>query len=75
MHPPIWVCAIRLKLEDDDPVEEEIESVGLPILVSSDSHDLSDVGSRRTEFEMAEADFAELSLALKGTGGRRCVHA
>jgi PHP family Zn ribbon phosphoesterase len=54
-------------------VADQIESVKLPILIGSDSHDLSDVGSSRTEFEVAEADFAELSLALRGTGGRRCV--
>ena len=41
-----------------------------PRLASSDAHHLSDVGRRHTAFIMEEASFAEMSLALKGEGGR-----
>ena len=48
---------------------------GRPMLRSSDAHFLYDVGSGFTELELAAATFAELSLALRGSGGRRVLHA
>lgn len=50
-------------------------SWGLPVLVSSDSHFLSDLGSCRTWLEMEAPCFSELALALRGVGGRRCRRA
>jgi predicted metal-dependent phosphoesterase TrpH len=46
-------------------------SYGLPMIVSSDSHCLSEVGRFRTNFKMAAATFEEFAMAIKGTGGRR----
>jgi 3',5'-nucleoside bisphosphate phosphatase len=45
---------------------------GLPLLASSDSHSLDEIGCCSTLFEVAEASFAELQLALLGRDGRRC---
>jgi len=53
----------------------EQHQYGLPILCSSDSHFLSDIGSCSTIFEMEESNFKELSLAIKGIAGRRCLYA
>jgi hypothetical protein len=47
----------------------------LPMVASSDSHFLADVGSCCTKFELLEATFDELALALKGIGGRRRTRA
>lgn len=43
---------------------------GLPVLTSSDSHFLGDVGSTCSTFEMQAPTFAELVLALRGVDGR-----
>jgi hypothetical protein len=39
-------------------------------LCSSDSHFLDEIGAACTDLYLAEATFAELALALAGTGGR-----
>jgi predicted metal-dependent phosphoesterase TrpH len=48
---------------------------GLPVLTSSDSHFLGDVGSACSVLEMMSPTFAELVLALRGVDGRavRCA--
>jgi PHP family Zn ribbon phosphoesterase len=43
----------------------------LPVLTSSDAHELAQVGVVWSEFVMAKASFGELGLALKGQKGRR----
>ena len=48
---------------------------GLPVLASSDSHFLADVGSVRTSLELDEPSFDELAAALRGAGGRGVRHA
>jgi len=40
-------------------------------ITSSDAHDLEDIGSSPTGFQMVGPEMAELRLALKGTGGRK----
>jgi predicted metal-dependent phosphoesterase TrpH len=45
---------------------------GLPLLASSDSHFPEDIGSACTVLEAEAPSFAELVLALRGEGGRRC---
>jgi PHP family Zn ribbon phosphoesterase len=45
---------------------------GLPLLASSDGHFPEDIGGTCTVLEAEEPSFAELSLALRGEGGRRC---
>lgn len=50
----------------------EFTAFGLPVITSSDSHFLSDVGTCCTVFEIVEPTFCEVALALKGIGGRRC---
>jgi PHP family Zn ribbon phosphoesterase len=47
----------------------------LPILASSDSHYLADVGSVRTSLELEQPSFDELAAALRGEGGRGVRHA
>lgn len=56
------------------PVQQFV-GYGLPLLCSSDSHFLGDIGSRRTKLELAAATFAELVRALRNEDGRRVVHA
>jgi len=53
----------------------EFAGLGLPVLCSSDSHFLSEVGTGLTVLELREPTFGELALALRGLGGRRCCHA
>lgn len=50
----------------------EFTAFGLPVIASSDSHFLSDIGTCYTVFEIVEPSFCELALALRGIGGRRC---
>jgi predicted metal-dependent phosphoesterase TrpH len=45
-------------------------SFGLPVVRSSDSHYLADIGSMRTTFRVQAATFDELVLALRGSGER-----
>ena len=51
------------------------EVCGMPIVNSSDSHSLDEIGTCFTVFEMAEASFGELVFALKGISGRKCCNA
>ncbi|MBN2307753.1 MAG: PHP domain-containing protein [Candidatus Hydrogenedentes bacterium] len=53
--------------------ENDFSLLALPIVASSDSHFLSDLGSCSTRLDVDEATFYELALALQGIGGRRCV--
>jgi PHP family Zn ribbon phosphoesterase len=43
----------------------------LPVLTSSDSHFLSDIGTYFNVFEINEPSFSELVLAIEGISGRR----
>jgi PHP family Zn ribbon phosphoesterase len=43
---------------------------GIPRIMSSDAHNLRDIGLRTTVFEMEDASFSEIGLALRGMGGR-----
>jgi PHP family Zn ribbon phosphoesterase len=45
---------------------------GLPLLSSSDGHFPEDIGAGRTVLEAEAPSFAELALALRAEGGRRC---
>ena len=57
------------------PLAKEYVSFGLPIIISSDSHFLVEIGSATTMIEMKKPAFDELALAIKGVAGRRCFHA
>ncbi|HEY3353778.1 MAG TPA: PHP-associated domain-containing protein [Polyangia bacterium] len=48
---------------------------GVPLVASSDSHSLEEIGAARTIIEAQAPTFAELRLALAGAGGRWCAHA
>jgi hypothetical protein len=48
-------------------------SEGLPLVSSSDSHYLDDIGSGYTMLEVAEPTFEELRLAFLNDGERRCL--
>ena len=52
--------------------QAEFAALGLPMVASSDSHFLADVGCRRTILDSLLATFDELALAFKGVGSRRC---
>jgi PHP family Zn ribbon phosphoesterase len=45
--------------------------LGFPLVSSSDSHFLSDIGSACTLLEVEEPSLAEIARALTGAGGRR----
>jgi PHP family Zn ribbon phosphoesterase len=45
--------------------------LGIPLVSSSDSHFLSDIGSSFTRLDVEEPCFAEIARALTGAGGRR----
>ncbi len=47
-------------------------SWGLPMVASSDSHYLEEIGAARTMFEMDSPTWDEMRLALSGVDGRRC---
>jgi PHP family Zn ribbon phosphoesterase len=51
---------------------KEFRAFGLPVVASSDSHYLSDIGEACTTFEMVEPTFGEMLLAMRGRAGRRC---
>ncbi len=57
------------------PLPETVAGRGLPVISSSDSHFLADIGSGRTSLLMREPGFAELCKAIKGMEGRRIEHA
>ena len=50
----------------------EFGSFGMPLLSSSDSHFLDDIGSFYTALKVLEPTFKELVLALRGISGRGC---
>jgi 3',5'-nucleoside bisphosphate phosphatase len=50
----------------------DFEHLGWPLLCSSDSHSLSEIGAAFTTFEMAEPTFDEMRMAMRGRSGRRC---
>lgn len=47
--------------------------LGLPMIVSSDSHYPADVGRCRTKFKMRSACFEEFAKAIKGVDGREVL--
>lgn len=51
----------------------ELASLGLPILASSDSHFLSEIGACRTLFDVLDAGFGEIAQAFGERSGRRCL--
>jgi PHP family Zn ribbon phosphoesterase len=51
---------------------EEVFELGLPVIASSDSHSLWDIGRMCTVFELYAPTWKEIVLAMKGCGGRRC---
>jgi predicted metal-dependent phosphoesterase TrpH len=57
-------------LAADSPRLPEFTALGLPILGSSDSHYLEEIGSGCSDLLLAEPTFAELALALAVSGGR-----
>lgn len=62
-------------LPADSPRLADFAALGLPLLGSSDGHYVEEIGAAFTEFCLAEPTFAELALALAGTGDRRLVQA
>lgn len=55
---------------DGSPEMAGFEQVGLPVVRSSDSHFLDDVGCACTTLTAESASFEELALALQRVGGR-----
>jgi len=52
---------------------DDFVALGLPIITSSDSHFVDNIGDSRTRFEIHTLTFDELLLAFRGAAGRR-VH-
>jgi len=52
--------------------QRDFVSLGLPLVSSSDSHYLDDIGSGQAMLEIAAPTFDELRLAFRNTGERRC---
>jgi hypothetical protein len=48
-------------------------ALGRPLVASSDSHSLDEIGAARTRLDVNAATFGELRLALAGAAGRRCA--
>ena len=42
------------------------------LITASDAHFIQNIGEARTCFFMERPDFPEITLALKGAGGRKC---
>jgi hypothetical protein len=51
---------------------KEFAAHGLPLVSSSDSHFLDDIGISRTALAVEAPSFAEIALALVGANGRGC---
>ena len=61
--------------KDKAAVKSRDNAWGLPVLASSDSHFLTDISRVWTVFRMCDTTFEEMTLALRGVGGRevRCA--
>ena len=60
-------------LPADSPRLADFAALELPLLGSSDSHYLEEIGGAYTELYLAEPTFAELALALARTEGRNAA--
>jgi len=56
-------------------LREKFARYGFPMIASSDSHYLHEIGRARTFIEAAEATFEELAVAMRGEDGRRVYYA
>lgn len=54
----------------DEKIMRLLVGTGFPMVASSDSHRLSDIGTSHTVVEMRDATFDELRLALRSCDGR-----
>ena len=69
--PGLPLDGLELILDSDNEAGGEYyETLGLPILTSSDAHALEDIGTSYTTLRLGRPSFGELAQALKGTGGR-----
>lgn len=62
----------RMTLKQGRVVFSHLER--FPFITSSDAHDLEDIGTSPTAFQIAGSELAELRRALRGTGGRGIVY-
>ncbi len=60
---------------DRPPLIADFAGYGLPVISSSDSHFLADIGTTRTTLRMKAATFEELRLTFRGLNGRGVAHA
>jgi len=56
-------------------LREKFARYGWPLVASSDSHYLAEVGRARSHFHMENATFEEIRLALQGRDGRSVAYA
>lgn len=66
---------VSRRLSSDSSRLAEFSALGLPVIGSSDSHFLEDIGTATTELRLAEPSFAELTLAFAGAHGRSVARA
>jgi 3',5'-nucleoside bisphosphate phosphatase len=56
------------------PLAPLYTSLKFPIITSSDSHQLTDLGTSYSMLEMRNPSFEEIALTVKGLDGRRIYH-
>ena len=66
---------VSRRLRAESELWKELRQLGLPVIRSSDSHFLDELGTAATELYLCEPTFAELALAFAGLEERRVVHA
>lgn len=66
---------VSRQVRADSPRLEEFGALGLPLVGSSDSHFLDEIGTAVTELRLAEPRFSELAMAFAGAEGRSVARA
>lgn len=66
---------VSRRLGPEAALWKELDELGLPVIRSSDSHFLEELGSTLTELYLLEPTFPELALAFAGVDERRVTHA
>ncbi len=70
---PEGIHVAALEMSRRSKHRESADRPDIPRIVSSDAHCLEDIGSAHTVFLLEKASLEEMSLALRGEGGRQIV--
>lgn len=66
---------VSRRLGPQAPLWKELEELELPVIRSSDSHFLDELGTAASQLYLSAPTFTELALAFAGAEGRRVSHA